>query len=157
MKTQVNKHRKDVFYEIGDQVWLSSENIKITRPSKSLEDRQLGFYEVIEKVGAFYRLRIPPNWRKGDIFHPKLLRPLAKDPLLDQAQEAPRPIEFDDGSEYPVDDILDSRRYYGRLQYKIKWQGIDRDDIWYYADAGEFDNAKDVVDEFHRRYPKAPR
>ena len=65
--------------------------------------------------------------------------------------------KFEDGSEYPVDDIIDSRHYYGRLQYKIKWEGIDRDDAWYFADAGEFANAKDVVEEFHRRYPKAPR
>ena len=157
MESQANKHRRDVSYEVGDHVWLSSQNIKTTRPSKSLEDRQLGPYEVIEKVGTSYRLRMPPGWRKGDVFHTKLLRPLAKDPLPGQARDPPRPTEFDEGDEYPVDEVIGSRRYHGRLQYKIKWQGVDRDDTWYYADAGEFDNAKDVVEEFHRRHPRAPR
>ena len=54
---------------------------------------------------------------------------------------------------YEVDDIIESRKYYGRLQYKVKWSDIDNDDNWYYADAGEFDNAPDIVHEFFKKYP----
>ena len=157
MEAQANKHRKDVAYELGDLVWRSSRNIKTTRPSRSLEDRQLGPYEVIQKVGSSYRLRMPEGWRKDDVFHPKLLRPYANDPLPGQARGPPKPIELDGGDEYAVDDILESRRYRGRLQYKVKWEDVDRDDTWYYADAGQFANAKDVLEEFHRRHPGAPR
>ena len=46
--------------------------------------------------------------------------------------------------EYKVDDILDSRRRYGRLQYKVKWHGLNRDDKWYFANQGEFKSSQDV-------------
>ena len=157
MEAQANKHRKDVSYEIGDRVWLSSRNVKTTRPSKGLEDRQLGPFEVIEKVGSSYRLQMPSNWKQESVFHPKLLRPCANDPLPGQVAPPPKAHHFKRGDEWDVDDVIDSRRYRNRLQYKVKWSGEERDDHWYYADAGEFDNAKEIVEEFHRRYPKAIR
>ena len=157
MEAQANKHRKDVSYDVGAKVWLSSHHVKTARPSKGLEDRQLGPFEVIEKVGASYRLKMPPGWRQDSVFHPKLLRPYADDPLPGQATPPPRGYEFPGGDEYEVDDILASRRYHKRLQYKVKWNNVDRDDTWYWADAGQFDNAKDIVEEFHRRYPRAAR
>ena len=146
-----------VAYELGDYVWLSSRNIKTARPSTSLENRQLGPFEVIQRVGTSYRLRISDGWRKDNVFHPKLLRPYANDPLPGQARGPPRAIQLDEGDEYAVDDILDSRRYRGRLQYKVKWEDVNRDDTWYYADADQFANVKDVVDEFHKHYPGASR
>ena len=39
MKAQANMYRKQVEYDKGDKVWLSSQNIRTTRPFKSLEDR----------------------------------------------------------------------------------------------------------------------
>ena len=70
----------------------------------------------------------------------------------------PTPIITEDEEEHwEVDDILDSRRYRGRLQYKVKWHGIDRDNEWYYADRGEFGGSEEVLEEFHRKYPGKPR
>lgn len=157
MEAQANMHRKQVEYDKGDKVWLSSQNIRTTRPSKSLEDRQLGPYEVIEKVGTSYRLRMPPHWKKETVFHSNLLRPFANNPLPGQAQPPPRAVSFRRGDEWDVDDIIASRRYKGRLQYQVKWTDEEDDDAWYYADQGEFDSAKDVVEEFHRRNPRAAR
>ena len=88
-----------------------------------------------------------------DVFNPKLLRPCSSDPLPGQHQELPRPVITEEDEQWLVDDILDSRRYRGRLQYKVKWYGLDRDDEWYYADKGEFDGSQKVLDEFHKRYP----
>ena len=87
------------------------------------------------------------------VFSLKYLRPYTIDPLPGQYQEPPRPIVVNEGEEYTVDDILDSRRYRGRLQYKVKWSNLDRNDQWYYTDKNEFANSQEVVDKFHRRYP----
>ena len=157
MQTQTNKHRKDVSYEVGDKVWLSSKHIQTTRPCKDLEDKQLGPYTIAEKVGTSYRLNLPKSWRIHDVFHPQLLRKGADDPLPGQRVPPPKPKAMPEGDEFDVDDILGSRRYYGRLQYQVKWTGVPRDDEWYYADQGEFNNAQEVIHEYHRRYPKAPR
>ncbi len=80
----------------------------------------------------------------------------SRDPLPGQQQDPPRPIVVDNDDQWEVDDILDSRRYYGRLQYKVKWHGIDRDNEWYYADKNEFGSSREVLDEFHRLYPGKP-
>ena len=157
MEEQVNKHRKNVMYDIGDHAWLSSKNIESTRPCKDLEDRQLGPYQIIGKVGSSYRLKLPSSMKIYNVFSPKYLRPYATDPLPGQHQEPPRPITTENGDEYTVDDILDSRKYRGRLQYKVKWNNLDRDDQWYYADKDEFANSQEVVNEFHRQYPEKPR
>lgn len=158
MRVQANKHRKDVTYDEGDWVWLSSKNIRTERPVKDLEDKMLGPYRVIGKAGESYKLELPRSMRNNPTFSPDRLRPAADDPLPGQELEPPRPNVTSDGQKlWDVDDILKSRRYYGRLQYKVKWHNVERDDEWYYADAGEFDGAQEVVDEFYRKHPKAPR
>ena len=116
MQTRVNQHRKDVGYEVGGWVWLSSKNIKSTRPCKDLEDKQLGPYQVIGRVGTSYRLNLPKSiLRIHNVFSPKVLRPYADDPLPGQKQDEPKPLVIDDEEHWNVDDILDSRRYRGRL------------------------------------------
>ena len=81
MRAQVNKHRKDVTYNVGDRVWLSSENIQTIRPCKTLEDKQLSPYRIIERVGASYRLKLPKSIKQHNVFSPQVLRSYASDPL----------------------------------------------------------------------------
>ncbi len=56
------------------------------------------------------------------VFSTKLLRPYPNDPLPEQHAESLRPIIIndDDDEHWEVDDILDFRRYRGRMQYKVK-------------------------------------
>jgi hypothetical protein len=64
-----------------------------------------------------------------------------------------------DEDEWEVDDILDSRLFGRgkRLQYKVRWKGLDQDLEWYNTDGGEFDNCQDLIEDFHRCYPIKPR
>ena len=158
MAKTVNKRRKEVQYHPGDMVFLSSRNIKTTRPSKKLDDKMLGPFKVLAAVGTSYRLQLPVTMRIHDVFHPSLLRKAAEDPLPGQKNEPPEPVIVDDEEEWEVDDILDSRRYGRgkRLQYRVKWKGCDTDLEWYNADGGEFDNCQDLVKDFHLRYPQKP-
>jgi hypothetical protein len=159
MKNQADQHRKDVSYEVGQSVWVSSKHIKTARPSETLEDKMLGPYKIIAKIGASYRLELPVTMKRTNVFHPSMLRPCAEDPLPGQRIPPPNPVTVNDQEEWVVDDILASRRESRtkRLQYKVKWQGYDRDEEWYYVDNGEFEGAKEVVNEFHKRHPNMPR
>jgi len=121
-EAQVNKHRRDVIYEVGDQVWLAFGNIKTTRSCKDLKDKQLGLYSITAKVETFYRLQLPRSMKHiHSVFSPKCLRPSPNDPLPRQHSEPPRSLVIEENEEHwKVDDILNSRRYRGRLQYKVK-------------------------------------
>ena len=58
MQKQVNKHRKEMKYQIDDSVRLSSKNIKTIKLSKKLNDRMLNSFKIIEKMSVFYRLKL---------------------------------------------------------------------------------------------------
>ena len=122
MVKTANRKRKDMTYEPGDMVFLSSKNIKTTRPSKKLDDKILGLFKVLEKIGTSYRLELPKIITIHNVFHPSLLRKAADDPMPGQKNDLPEPIVVDNKNEWEVEDILDSRLYGRgkRLQYRVK-------------------------------------
>jgi len=96
-EVQVNKHRRDVTYEVGDWVWLSFRNVKTTRLCKDLEDKQLSPYQITAKVGTSYHLRLSVSMKHlHPMFSPKLLRSYPEDSLPGQHSESPRPITIED-------------------------------------------------------------
>jgi hypothetical protein len=56
MIKSANKKRKEVVYNPGDMVFLSSRNIKTARPSKKLDDKILGPFKILKTVRTSYRL-----------------------------------------------------------------------------------------------------
>ena len=81
---------------MGDLVWLSTKNILTERLSKKLDHKRIGPYKVTELVGSSYQLELPESMRIHDVFHPSLLRPAAKDPLLGQYNNPPPPVVVND-------------------------------------------------------------
>ncbi len=155
MAKQANKHREDIEFKEGNMVFLSSKNIVSTRPSKKLADKKYGPFKVTKVVNGDYQLQLPVTFRIHDVFHPSLLSLAATNPLPGQKTTPPPPTDVNGQKEFGLEEILDSRTYYGRLQYRCKWEGPkdEKDETWYNADDGEFDNSQDLVEDFHRRYP----
>lgn len=87
------------------------------------------------------------------MFHASLLRFDPNDPLPRQRNEPPPPVMIDGEGEFEVDRILDSRYYYGRLQYRVKSVDREPDYTWYNAES--FENSKEVVESFHKEYPQS--
>ncbi len=154
IKAQMNKHRRDIIYEVDDQVWLVFENIKITRSCKDLKDKQLNFYSITVKVEIFYRLQLSKSMKHiHSMFSSKYLRSSSNDSLSEQHSEFFRLMIIEKNEEHwKVDDILNFRRYKERLQYKVKWIKVDHDDEWYYVDKEKFNDSKKVLNEFHKLY-----
>ncbi len=157
MMKQVNKHRKEVDYEIESKVFLNERNIVTARSFKKLDDKMLDSFTNLDLVDSSYKLKLSESMRVHDVFHSDLLRSAVDDLLPGQKNEPSGSIVINDEDEWKIDDILNSRRYRRRLQYRVKWNDYDNDLNWYNADGDEFMNAQKIVDDFHIQYSNKSR
>ncbi len=128
IEVQINKHKRDVTYEVDDWVWLSFRNVKTTRLCKDLKDKQLNFYQITAKVNIFYHFRLSVSMKHLHLmFSSKLLRSYSENSLSEQHSESLRSITIKDNEHWKIDDILNFRRYQDRIQYKVKWKNLDKD------------------------------
>ena len=118
----------------------------------------MGPFKIIKKVGtSSYKLDLPTSMRMHNTFHISLLEPYENNKFPSQIQTPPPPIEIDREPEYELEEIIDSRLYRNKLQYRAKWTGysLEHDKTWYPAE--NFNNASLATEQFHARYPRKPR
>ncbi len=121
IEVQINKHRWDIIYEVNDWMWLSFRNVKTTRLCKDLKDKQLDLYQITVKVSIFYHLYLSVSMKHLHLmFSSKLLRLYSEDSLSEQHSESLRSVTINDNEHWKIDDILNFRRYWDRIQYKVK-------------------------------------
>ncbi len=154
MMKQVNKHRKEINYEIESKMFLNERNIVTARFFKKLDDKMLNSFKITDSVDFFYKLKLSDTMHIHDVFHSELLRLVVNDSLSDQKNEFSKSIVINDEDEWEIDDILNSRRYRRRLQYRVKWKNYDNDLNWYNADDDEFMNAQEMIDDFYIKYSR---
>ena len=151
--------RPAVEYQPGDQVYLEATNLKTNRPSKKLDDKRFGPFKVEHKVGASaYKLVLPDNWPAiHPVFNESYLSPYRNPRFPNQRKPPPPlPIEVEGEREYEVEEIRDSRKHRGRLQYLVHWKGYPREeDSW--EPAKNVQHATQVVADFHRQNPSRPK
>jgi hypothetical protein len=155
MTSQADRHRLPApVFQPGDKVWLSARNLKTRRPSKKLDWKNIGPFEVIEPIGTrAYRLALPDTMKIHDVFHVWLLEPASTDPLPGQGIPNPPPVEIDGEEEWEVDAILSSRVKYKKIYYMIRWVGDWEDSE---EPANNVQNAADRIAEYHAKYPDRP-
>ncbi|MBW0491539.1 hypothetical protein O181_031254 [Austropuccinia psidii MF-1] len=97
-------------FNTGDMVWLSSKNIKSTRPTKKLSEIRLGPFPILKKVNTHsYHLKLPSQWKSiHPVFHISLLGPVNTSIIANRNQEPPPPIIIEE-EEWEVSQILDSK------------------------------------------------
>ena len=159
MSRNYDRHKRPaIIYKPGDMVWLSASNIPSDRPSKKLDHRYLGPYQIIEKVGkSAYKLQTPGRSTRHATFNESLLKPHIPGEFPEQIKEPPPPPELRSGSEeWEVESIKDSRFYRNQLQYLVHWRGYDvSEDSW--EPAVNLEHAQEVVQEYHQANPTKPK
>jgi hypothetical protein len=159
MKNSYNRNKRTALvYEPGDMVWLDAQNITTLRPSKKLDEKRFGPFEVLEKVGfSSYRLKLPVSWKVHPIFNEVLLRPYIKPRYPNQnIYDRPPPDIVDEEEEYEVDHILDTRiRKRGRYairQYLVSWKGYPQEEnTWQNEES--LRKCAELLAEFRSRHP----
>jgi len=145
-------------YKPGDQVYLDVSDIKMTRPSPKLSHRRLGPFEIECQVGpSAYHLKLPHGMRQlHPVFNVVKLSAALADPILGRKPQAlPPPIIVDREEEWEVEEILNSHWHQRRFQFLVKWKGFSREhNSWEVASNVK---ALDLVAEYYRKHPAAPR
>jgi lysyl-tRNA synthetase class I len=86
-----------------------------------------------------------------DIFYTFLLRKVAMNSLIEQIQFSSFLVMMNDEEEYEVNDILNSRYHYEKLQYRIIWIDHSSNKAWYFAE--NFQNhSKEILNDYHQKY-----
>ncbi len=157
MMNQANKHRKKINYEIESKMFLNERNIITARSFKKLNDKMLNSFINLNLINSSYKLKLSESMHVHDVFYSDLLRSVVNDYLSDQKNESSDSIMINDEDEWKIDDILNFRRYWRRLQYKVKWKNYDNNLNWYNADDDEFMNTQKIIDDFHIQYSNDSR
>jgi hypothetical protein len=129
-KANVNKRRRDLQLQVGQQVLLNTKNLRLKVPgTHKLLPRFIGPFTVSNTVGKVaYELQLPSNMKIHNVFHVSLLKPYHTDGSY---QPPPQPILLDDGLFYEVEAVLQHKvvqrqgatRQYSTRSYLIKWKG----------------------------------
>ncbi|MBW0587565.1 hypothetical protein O181_127280 [Austropuccinia psidii MF-1] len=140
-------------------VWLSSKNIKSTRPTKTLSERWLGPFPIFKRVSTHaYHLQLPSQWKSiHPVFHISLLDPVKTSTIPNRHQEPLPPIIIEEEEEWEVSQILDSKLKRRELWYLVEWKGFSQDSERSTWDPTEnLKNCPELVKDFNSLYPDKP-
>ncbi|MBW0472083.1 hypothetical protein O181_011798 [Austropuccinia psidii MF-1] len=146
-------------FQPEDNIWLSSKNIKTTRPTKNLLERCLEPFEVLKKVGIHaYHLKLPLKWKAvHPVFHVSLPEPLKQSSIPNQNQVPPPPILVEEQEELEVAQVLDSELKRGKLWYLVDWKGFSEEpERTTWEPASSLTSSPDNVKYFYSFYPEKP-
>jgi hypothetical protein len=139
-------------YKSKDMMWLFIKNIKTERSFKKLDHKWIESYRIRKISKDACQLKLSSSMKIHDTFHISLLRFAATDFLTEQIQSSPLSIILEDEEkEYEIDDILNSRYHYEKLQYRVIWIDHSSDRAWY--SEKEFQkHSKELLNDYHQRY-----
>jgi len=70
MMKQVNKHRKEINYEIKSKMFLNKRNIVTAKLFKKLDDKMLNSFKITNSVDFFYKLKLSNTMHIHDCYDP---------------------------------------------------------------------------------------
>jgi len=162
-KPSANSHRQQPpDFQAGQSVFVKSQYFRTTCPSKKLSKKYLGPYEIIAQPSPqSFILRLLDTMRAvHPVFHVSMLEPATPNTFQQRSEPPPAPVIIDGEPEYEISKIVDSkidRRRACKLLYKVIWLGYEdtnNDSEW--LPATELEHAKELVNDFHLKYPAKP-
>jgi hypothetical protein len=109
-------------YVVEDAMWLFIKHIKTKRSFRKLNHKWIESYKIKKVIREACQLNLSSSMKIHDIFHTFLLRKAATNFFIEQISSSLSSIVVEDEKEkYEINDILDSRYHYEKLQYRMIW------------------------------------
>jgi len=156
-----DQHRRNVTFDIGDRVLLSTENLRerMTGAPKFLE-RFIGPYAVKRVISSTaYELDLPKSMRLHPVFHVHLLRPYidSKASFPDRVPYHPRPAPAVQSTnaepEWEVESVLNKRTRGRNTYYLVKWKGYPMEEASWEPEE-HLSNSQEEIKTFEEREQK---
>jgi len=153
-------------YQVGDLVMLNGRNIKTHHPSKKLDHKNHGPFQIEKIVSPLaVRLTLPHKWKIHNVFHVSLLEPYRTSKHRappDRSKVLREADDIEQSEEYDVDKVMSSvecgRGNNKRILYLVKWLDYPERKDW---TEEPFDNFSvgglEKLWEFQQRNPDTPR
>jgi hypothetical protein len=151
-KKHVNQKRKfSSEYKVEDTIWLFTKNIKTERSFRKLDHKWIESYKIKKVFRDVCQLNLSLSMKIHDICHTFLLRMTAKNSFIEQIQLSSSSVVINDEEEYEIDDILNNRYHYDKLQYRVVWIDHFSDRAWYSAKKVQ-NHSKEILNDYHQKY-----
>ena len=107
MKHYADYHQGELpKYQVGDKVWLESENLKLSQPSKKLSEKRIGPYSIVEiKSSNVVQLKLPHSIKIHSIINLSHVHPYKPSHIPQQSTPEPPPVKIEGEFEYEVKQI----------------------------------------------------
>ena len=108
VRPRIRQLRDAPQFHVGDNVSVVTNLLFIKgQANKKLMDKQIGPFEIVEKIGQHsYRLKMPPSSKLHPVFHVNNLRPCPTAPLRPAVPVVTGTME-EDNQEFEIDRISD--------------------------------------------------
>jgi hypothetical protein len=113
-----------------------------------------GPYKVLAKKGHSYRVELPALIKIYLVFPAESLCHDLNDPLPSQANAPPSSVNVTADNKYKVQKIIAIKLTKGKLIYRAKWTGADKDPEFY--PASDFKYSLHLLKRFHLANPTLP-
>lgn len=155
-----NQHRKDEEFEEGQQVLLSTSDLRLrSRITPKFSSAWIGPFTIKRKLSPLnYELELPSSLSIHPVFHISKLRQYQSserfDVLRPSIADRPPPEIVGKEEQFEVEAIRDHRlaKWRGKMykQYLVKWKGYpDYENTWEWEDS--LTRAKRLVREYQRQ------
>jgi len=153
-------------YQVGDLVMLNGRNIKTRRPTKKLDHKNHGPFQIEKIVSPLaVRLTLPRKWKIHNVFHVSLLEPYRTSEhraVPDPSMVLREADDIEQSEEYDVEEVMSSvERGRGNnkwVLYLVRWLDYPERKDWTEEPLDNFlVGGVEKLREFHQQNPGAPR
>src|SRR5580765_1410605 len=154
-KYYTDNSRREVEFKIGDNVLLSTKNLKTLLPeqTKKLSKNFIGPFKIIEVISKVaYKLELPSHMRVHNVFHISLLKEYIIDKMFTNRNDSRPDPEYNEKgeAEWEVERILNKRKIGKGYQYLVKWKNYPAYEATWEPSKNLKGSAEELIKEFDK-------